>query len=59
MTKGSGKLTELAEVSMLLGHSALRVTMDIYAHLQKADGCEGRAGDGCDPRGEGMSGMRP
>jgi len=26
---------ELAEVSMLLGHSELRVTMDFYAHLQK------------------------
>jgi integrase len=26
---------ELAEVSMLLGHSDLRVTMDFYAHLQK------------------------
>jgi site-specific recombinase XerD len=26
---------ELAEVSMLLGHSKLRVTMDFYAHLQK------------------------
>lgn len=26
---------ELAEVSMLLGHSELRVTMDCYAHLQK------------------------
>lgn len=25
----------LAEVSMLLGHSELRVTMDFYAHLQK------------------------
>jgi integrase len=26
---------ELAEVSMLLGHNELRVTMDFYAHLQK------------------------
>jgi integrase len=26
---------ELAEVSRLLGHSDLRVTMDFYAHLQK------------------------
>ena len=26
---------ELAEVSMLLGHSELRVTMDFYAHLQQ------------------------
>jgi integrase len=26
---------ELAEVSMLLGHSELRVTLDIYAHLQR------------------------
>lgn len=26
---------ELAEVSMLLGHSELRVTLDFYAHLQK------------------------
>jgi integrase len=26
---------ELAEVSMLLGHSELRVTMDFYPHLQK------------------------
>jgi integrase len=26
---------DLAEVSMLLGHSELRVTMDFYAHLQK------------------------
>ena len=26
---------ELAEVSLLLGHSELRVTMDIYAHLQR------------------------
>jgi integrase len=26
---------ELAEVSMLLGHAELRVTMDFYAHLQK------------------------
>ena len=26
---------ELAEVSMLLGHSELRVTMDFYGHLQK------------------------
>lgn len=26
---------ELAEVSMLLGHSELRVTMDFYAHFQK------------------------
>jgi site-specific recombinase XerD len=26
---------ELAEVSLLLGHSELRVTMDFYAHLQK------------------------
>jgi len=25
----------LAEVSMLLGHSELGVTMDFYAHLQK------------------------
>ena len=26
---------QLAEVSMLLGHSELRVTSDLYAHLQK------------------------
>ena len=26
---------ELVEVSMLLGHSELRVTSDLYAHLQK------------------------
>ena len=26
---------ELAEVSMLLGHSELRVTRDFYAHLPK------------------------
>jgi len=26
---------ELVEVSMLLGHSALRVTADFYAHMQK------------------------
>ena len=25
----------LAEVSMLLGHSEMRVTMDFYAHLQQ------------------------
>jgi integrase len=26
---------ELVEVSMLLGHSELRVTADLYSHLQK------------------------
>jgi site-specific recombinase XerD len=26
---------ELVEVSLLLGHSELRVTSDIYAHLQQ------------------------
>jgi len=26
---------ELVEVSMLLGHSELRVTADFYSHLQK------------------------
>jgi integrase len=26
---------QLAEVSMLLGHSELRVTADLYSHLQK------------------------
>lgn len=26
---------ELVEVSMLLGHSELRVTVDLYTHLQK------------------------
>ena len=26
---------QLAEVSMLLGHSELRVTADLYAHLQQ------------------------
>jgi site-specific recombinase XerD len=26
---------QLAEVSMLLGHSELRVTSDFYSHLQK------------------------
>jgi integrase len=26
---------QLAEVSMLLGHSELRVTADLYAHLQE------------------------
>ena len=26
---------QLAEVSMLLGHSELRITQDLYAHLQQ------------------------
>ena len=33
---------ELAEVSMLLGHSELRVTMDFYAHLQKQTAARAR-----------------
>jgi hypothetical protein len=32
---------ELAEVSMPLGRSELRVTMEFYAHLQKAGCSEG------------------
>jgi hypothetical protein len=38
---------ELAEVSMLLGHSELRVTMDFYG-APAADGSESGAPDGCD-----------
>jgi integrase len=36
---------ELAEVSMLLGHSELRVTMDFYAHLQRQDSGKGSTED--------------
>ena len=32
---GSGRGVELVEVSMLLGHPELRVTADLYSHLQK------------------------
>ena len=38
---------QLAEVSMLLGHSELRVTADLYAHLTEADVGEGRPSHGC------------
>lgn len=32
---------ELVEVTMLLGHSELRVTADLYSHLQKQTAREG------------------
>ena len=40
---------ELVEVSMLLGHSELRVTGDLYSHLQKQTASKAARTDGCRP----------
>jgi hypothetical protein len=50
---------ELVEVSMLLGHSELRVTADLYSHLQKQTASKaarphGRGVDAHDRRLEGL-----
>ena len=38
---------QLAEVSMLLGHSELRITADLYSHLVKQTSAKGCTAHGC------------